>query len=61
MERKGEFSSRIPLSSRSVGWRSVDIEIWVKNKQFYPLFCFRGIKWGIITFPHYKNALKTVV
>ncbi|MEQ3530169.1 AlpA family transcriptional regulator [Pseudoalteromonas sp. XMcav11-Q] len=32
MERKGEFPSRIPLSSRSVGWRSVDIENWMKNK-----------------------------
>ncbi|KJY90369.1 MULTISPECIES: helix-turn-helix transcriptional regulator [Pseudoalteromonas] len=32
MERKGAFPSRIPLSSRSVGWRSIDIENWMKNK-----------------------------
>lgn len=32
MERKGEFPDRILLSSRSVGWRSIDIDNWMKNK-----------------------------
>lgn len=32
MERKGDFPARIPLSSRSVGWRSIDIDNWMKNR-----------------------------
>jgi len=32
MERKGDFPARIPLSSRNVGWRLVDVEKWIKNR-----------------------------
>ena len=32
MERKGEFPARIPLSNRSVGWRFVDIDKWLRER-----------------------------
>jgi len=32
MEQKGEFPARVPLSSRSVGWRFIDIDNWIKNR-----------------------------
>lgn len=32
MERKGEFPARVPLSSRSVGWRFADIDRWMRER-----------------------------
>jgi predicted DNA-binding transcriptional regulator AlpA len=30
MERKGEFPSRVPLSSSSIGWRYTEVMEWMK-------------------------------
>ncbi len=32
MERKGQFPSRVPLGTGSIGWRLSDIEEWIKLK-----------------------------
>lgn len=32
METKGTFPARVPLGTRSVGWRNVEIEKWIANR-----------------------------
>ncbi|PAJ70612.1 hypothetical protein CJF42_26045 [Pseudoalteromonas sp. NBT06-2] len=32
METKGEFPARVPLGTRSVGWRNIEIEEWIAKR-----------------------------
>lgn len=32
MERKGQFPSRVPLGTGSIGWRMSEVEEWIKQK-----------------------------
>jgi len=32
METKGTFPARVPLGTRSVGWRSIEIEEWITKR-----------------------------
>lgn len=32
MECRGEFPRRVPLSSRSIGWRYQDVDSWIKSR-----------------------------
>ena len=32
METKGTFPARVPLGTRSVGWRSIEIEEWIAKR-----------------------------
>lgn len=32
LERKGEFPARVSLCAGSIGWRSSEVEKWVKNR-----------------------------